>query len=279
MRPVQDTKRSQGKINVRTPQRRTVPLPLEIVFRPDVRGTYKPRETELVNSKGEPYNPMKGGFIGEYVQFGFVPDDPSTTHWVLPDVDDPWLLRGEILHKVEDSDERLNGLTSFYGRWGIGRDDLLVPRDKFPKDCDWFKACDLLREEYKEWRSLIRAAMKTKMSAWPKLGAKFPAAKVDRLCEPMALSVEWQDGRPTGVITCTGILRALIATLQIDALIGAEYRFCARRGCTKSFKVRRKDQRYCDEICKHRQVVRDGRERQRKAAEQAKRQEGKRRGK
>ena len=45
------------------------------------------------------------------------------------------------------------------------------------------------------WRSLIRAAMTTKMNAWPTLKAKFPAVKVNILCEPMALSVEWRNGQ------------------------------------------------------------------------------------
>jgi len=280
MSPVKDTKRSQSKKRAGPPKKRTVPLPLEIVFRPDARGTYDPGKAEWVNAECESYNPMKGGFVGEYVRFEFVPHDPEDVlTFPLSDVEDPWLLRNGILFGDVDAAEMLDFFTSSEGRWGVGLDDLLVPKDKFPKDCDWWTARDLLRGEYMEWRSLIRDAMSLKMNEWPKLKAKFPARKVDILCEPMALSVEWQSGRPIGVIGCRGILRALIATLQIDALIGAEYRFCACVGCPKAFKVKRKDQRYCDEDCKHRQVVRDGRERQRKALEQAKARDMKRRGK
>lgn len=283
MRPVKSTKRSQSK-RIGPPKKRTAPLPLEVVFRPDVQGTYNPGKAERVNAEGESYNPMKRGFIAEYVRFEFVPNGPeAVVSQPVTEMNDPWNLRGQILCKIGDSDDYpdagLELFTQDCGRWGIGRDDLLVPKDKLPKDCDWYMARTLLGDECKEWRSIIRAAMTTKMSEWPKLAAKFPIRKVNLLCEPMALSVVWQDRRPTGVITCTGILRALIATLQIDALIGAEYRFCACVGCPNSFKVKRKDQRYCNEDCKHRQVVRDGRERQHKGREQAKRREGRRTGK
>jgi len=277
MSPVQGTKRSHSK-------KRTVPLPLEVIFRPGAGGTYNPGNAEWVNAECESYNPIKGGFIAEYERSEFVPNIPEfIAECDFTPIDDPWNLRGQILHREGDSDDYPDGglelFTPDCGRWGIGRDDLMVPKDKFPEDCDWYTARELLGAQVKEWRSLIRAAMTTKMSEWPKLKAKFPAAKVDILCEPMALSVEWKEGRPTGVITCLGILRTLIATLQIDALIGAEYRFCACVGCSNAFKVKRRDQRYCNEDCKHRQVVRDGRERHRKAVEQAKRRDGRGKGK
>jgi len=140
-------------------------------------------------------------------------------------------------------------------------------------------APSLLDVEFLNWQSLVRAAMTTKMTAWPQLKREFPADKITRLCQPIPLAIEWRDGRPTGSIICSGILQTLISTLQIDALIGAEYRFCACRGCPKSFKVKRKDQRYCSEDCKHRQVVRDGREGQPKGIPQRTKQEAKRKSK
>jgi hypothetical protein len=139
-------------------------------------------------------------------------------------------------------------------------------------------ASSLLDAEFLNWQSLVRAAMTTKMTAWPQLKREFPPDKITRLCQPMPLGIEWRQGRPTGVITCTGILRALIATLQIDALIGAEYRFCSYAKCGKEFRVTRTDQRYCSGTnCKYNQVVRDGRERQRKAAQLAEKSEHMRR--
>jgi hypothetical protein len=232
---------------------RTVPLPLELVFRPDVRGTYNSNKvTEDEDSI--------------FCFFDFEPGTGSEEP-----VEDAWEMR-DLFVRPEDPGwgPRLDGITLVYGRFGVGREDISVPSHKFPTPCHVLVSMQLLQEEFREWQSLIRAAMTTKMSTWPTLKEKFPAHKVDLLCEPMRLAVEWQDGRPVGIIRCSGILQALIATLQIDALMDAEYRFCACVGCPKSFKVKRKDQRYCDEDCKHRQVVRDGRERQRKAAQQPK---------
>ena len=223
--------------------KKTVPLPLEIVFRPGERGVY---------------NCRTGSYCGEN-------DERFQFHFELGDgcnlpVEDPWGMREDILVADEEAPVCiLDGITLVYGRWGIGRDDLTVPSNKLGKRFHVLTAMQVLEEEYEEWVHLIRAAMVTKMSEWPTLKVQFPAGKVAMLCEPMTLSVEWRDGRPTGIIPCAGILRALIATLQIDALIGAEYRFCACIGCNRSFKVKRQHQRYCGDVCKHRQVVRDSR--------------------
>lgn len=251
MRPVQDTKRSHDKKSATPPKKRTVPLPLEIIFRPDQRGTYNRKKVEYLGEDEDVF------------QFEFESGGGST----LP-VEDPWLMRTDFLRVVEDGDDPLDGVTLVYGRFGVGIKDLTIPSGKLGENCHVVTAMRLLLEEYREWQALVRAAMKTAMSEWPKLKAKFSPRKVDWLCQPMALAVQWRNGRPTGIISCSGILEALIATLQIDALIGAEYRFCACEGCRKCFKVKRKDQRYCDERCKHRQVVRNVRNKERYAANQ-----------
>ncbi len=264
MSPQQASKRSQvkkiaapaRKRRVQLPQR-AVPLPLEVVFIPDPRGAYDASSSEAIYGED--------GSDPHVVRFDFMPT--TEQNW-------PRMSLGQ------------DSLTPFYGRWGTGPDDLTVPWERFRAVLDKMKTDEalagdlsarLISEEYMEWRSLVRAAMTCKMTDWPKLNREFPQSKVTRLCQPLALAIEWRNGRPHGIITCTGILQALIATLHIDAVIGAEYRFCACVGCTNSFKVKRKDQRYCDDDCKHRQTVRDGRERQRKAAEQLKAKAVKRR--
>ena len=96
-----------------------------------MRGIYNSGKGKQVDKVGETYNPLKDNFIPTAVRFEFEPDNGATRPWVLPVVQDPWLMRGEILHDVEDADERLFSITSFYGRWGVGCDDLLVPWNKF----------------------------------------------------------------------------------------------------------------------------------------------------
>ncbi len=192
---------------------------------------------------------------------------------------DPWEMREEFLG-VGQEGGGLMGMTLAYGRFGTGKDDLMVPtewlRESSASPSRWM----LLEEEFREWQRLVRAAMTRGMQEWPSLEQDFPAHKVDLLCRPLSLGVKWQDRKPTGVITCFGVLQAIVATLQIDALLGAEYRFCACVGCGKSFKVVRRDQRYCpDSECAHRQAVRDSRERERKAGRLAQEHENKTEGK
>ncbi len=264
MRPIQVTKRSHIKKEV-------IPLPLEIIYRPGARGMYDLSACDWDEENGTG-------------RIKFMPDGGPVDMGIA----DPWKMRSEFL----SPDANWRGMTLRWGRFGVGSEDILEPirinkeaaravrfprmfAEKFFLDT----APSLLDAEFLNWQSLVRAAMTTKMTAWPQLKKEFPPDKITRLCQPMPLGIEWRQGRPTGVIPCSGVLTALIATLQMDALIGAEYRFCACRGCPKSFKVKRRDQRYCDEDCKHRQVVRDGRDRQRKDVPQRTKRESERKSK
>jgi hypothetical protein len=268
MSPVQDTKGSQHKKGSALGEKRkirTAPLPLEVVFRPAERGEYSIREGEYLGEREELYRPD--------FEPGRGSDEP---------IEDPWLMREEFLQRDEEDDWTPfnGGITLVYGRFGSGDDDLTIPSEKLGKDpVSVWRVKRLIDDEVLEWQSLIRAAMVTPMERWPTLKKTFPPRKVDLLCRPMALAVEWENGYPRGAIKCTGVLQALVATLQVDALIGAKYRFCACGGCPHSFEVRRKDQRYCSEGCKHKQVVRDGREWERRIAAAKQKTSGKLRGK
>ncbi len=226
---------------------RTLPLPLEILFRPDIRGTYDTRQAWSEGDKDT------------FTRFEFRKEDGGTDL-----VADPWTVRNEFLEN-ENRGGGLIGMTLAYGRFGVGIDDLLLPTKKLGDLYMPYRASRLLDVEFKEWQRLFRAGMRAAMSEWPTLKRRFSSYKVARLCAPLNLVVEWRNGRPIGVISCSGVLQAVIATLQVDAVIGAEYRFCACVGCPRSFKAKRRDQRYCGDDCKHKQVVRNGRERKRKA--------------
>jgi|GEM_PF-5139846 hypothetical protein len=233
--------------------KRTVPLPLEVVFQIAAGGMYNPsrqipREDEDLTVRFE-FEP--GGGSGERIK-------------------DAWGMREEFLVAEEEGwIPGIDGMSLAFGRFGVGTEDLSVPLKKLGERYSAFEAKKLLEADYLEWRSLVRAAMGAKMNDWPKLKRKFPAHKVNLLCQPMRLALEWENGRPKGMIQCSGILQAVIATLQVDALMDAEYRFCACRGCRNSFKVKRKDQRYCSDKCKHKQAVRDARSRKRKTAKRS----------
>lgn len=264
VRPVKITKRSHGKrLQISAPEL-TIPVPLRVTFEPDVRGVYNTKRCTLVDSEGGDfeYSEENKGREGQYVLFDFEPGGGADTQ-----IEDPWMMRFIFLQQNENESEypSLDGITLVYGRFGRGSKDLLVPAEKVPGKCHALVALAAFRDEFLEWVSLIGVAMETPMGKWETLKKHFPIRKVDLLRSPMPFTIEWQDGRPTGFIRCSGVLEALIATLQIDELIGAEYRFCACEGCRNTFEVKRQDQRYCSETCKHKQVVRDGRNRARRA--------------
>lgn len=272
MRPVKSTKRSQRKIRRISAPSFTIPIPLRVLFRPDERGTYEMRSVkgERIEVRNTPWTfalrevDAQGNLMERdrsdpaqetFAQPQFEPCGPGDG--MDTEFEDPWLLRNEFFSF--DAAEGLNGFTLVYGRFGRGSEDLLVPMAKFPDGCHVLECWRALKDEWGDWVSLIKAATRTPIEKWGRLKRRFPARKVELLQKPMPLVVEWQDGRPTGIVSCSGILQAVVATLQIDALIGAEHRFCACEGCRNLFKVKRNDHRYCSDECKHRQVVRNGR--------------------
>jgi len=217
---------------------RTVPLGLTVEFRTQGGGLYDLRNCSFLEDDDS------------LLRFDFHLDKYAAP----ADIEDPWEMRSEFLDSSEGGSSLL-GMTMGWGRFGDNADDLLVSDQQFEKRGPG----GALEDEYREWRSLFLAAMLLKMDEWPKLKANFDPRKVRQLCNPVPVNVEWRGGHPVGVVKCAAVLPALIATLQVDALMNAKFRFCACVGCSKSFKVKRKDQRYCDEVCKHKQVVRNGR--------------------
>jgi hypothetical protein len=248
MRPTQVTMGSQ-------PQKKTIPLPLEINYLPSgqtVRARITVRETE-----------------GERISHWSL--RPGDTPIKVATPEDPWQLRDEFL-SLTLTGEGLGQARSRFGFIWLGVFAQFVNPDQELTD----DAVDeLFLDELREWQSLLRAALTTKKDRWPELTAKFSPVKVDLLCQPLSLVVDWREGLPAAVIHCDSPLKALIATVWIDALLGTEHHFCACRGCTKPqpFKVKRRNQIYCDDDCKHLQVVRNGRRRKRDAELLAKQSE------
>jgi hypothetical protein len=165
--------------------KRTVPLPLEIVFRVEIGGTYNTAR-QIAIEDGD-----------QTVRFEFEPGGGSDER-----IKDAWEMREEFLVKEENEDDGIPGVVGMslaFGRFGIGREDLSVPLKKLGERYSAFEAKRLLEADYLEWRSMVRAAMGTKMNDWPKLKRKFPADKVNLLCQPMRLVLEWENGRPKRV--------------------------------------------------------------------------------
>ena len=261
MSPMQDTKRSHQQKKGKDHGRMTVPLPLAIVM-----------ETVPAGNDGYGFTNLTAisDGAGGWKSVQNIGNESEIQKTKASPPEDPWLIRERVLALVDGSVEAIDRITSVYGGFGLFPNGIHVPPHYILEarpGSTQFK--QLFNSELLEWRSLIRAAMTTEMSNWPDLKGQFAPQKVNQLCAPMALTIDWRNGRPKGIVSCSGILPAVIATVKIDALLDAEYRFCACVGCPKNFKVKRKDQRYCSDACKHKQVVRDGRVRQREAAQQA----------
>jgi hypothetical protein len=245
MRPDQDTNRSQAKNKI-------LPLPLEIAYLPTDR---KGRARFEIEETGEER------VVRLSIKPGGAPAKVSTP-------EDPWQLRDEFL-SLELTPEGLKQAQSRFSFIWLG---ILEQLGKPGQEVNDSAVDRLVRDELKVWQSLLRAALTTRKDRWPKLAAKFSPAKVGILCRPLPLEVDWREGLPAAIIRCTSALEAMIATVWIDAVLGAEYRFCACRGCTKPqpFKMRRRGQKYCDDDCKHLQVVRNIRKKKRDEALAAK---------
>jgi len=237
MRPIQVTKGSQQT-------KKTIPLPLEVLFRPEGRGAYDADKTYMTGEAGN-------------IRFRFKESDVAKKY-TFP-IEDPWEMRDDFLEKTDSLSIKLRGMTELYGRFAEGEGDFTIPPDKYHRKQKTKTNRHILADEYAEWRSLIRAAMDLEMTKWPELSSRFSPQKTSMLCKPLTLEIEWHQGRPVGIVTCSGILQALVATLQIDALNGARYRFCACENCEKCFRVTRKGRKYCSDDCKHKQIVRNSR--------------------
>ncbi len=78
------------------------------------------------------------------------------------------------------------------------------------------------------------------------------------------LSFKWQGKVQVGIVKVNHAASAMLATILIDRLRGATFRFCARHDCRKAFEIISKHKRkYCDQYCAHLESLRRMRARQR----------------
>jgi hypothetical protein len=65
-----------------------------------------------------------------------------------------------------------------------------------------------------------------------------------------------------GTVTLRSFIDAIVASIQIDKLRGAEFRYCARSDCTEPFQVESRHERiYCSTDCAHYMAVKNSRAR------------------
>lgn len=134
------------------------------------------------------------------------------------------------------------------------------------------------KNDFAEWQRLIREALLRHPREWRKLESQFDRRKVSKLFEPLPIKFAWDAMVPTARISTVKTLTAIIATIQLDVLRGAQFKVCARTDCANPpFKVESRHKIYCSPECAHLVAVRnsraraekDKRSRQRAARKQA----------
>ena len=118
----------------------------------------------------------------------------------------------------------------------------------------------LSEEDFANWQELLKEAMVSPPSQWPSLSSKFGNLNVQRLFEPLPVRFR---GIPFPAIKVSAAepLRAMISTIQLDALSGSQFRYCARNDCTAPpFELESRHERiYCSPECAHLVAVRNSR--------------------
>jgi len=161
---------------------------------------------------------------------------------------DPWKLRAEFLSWPRDLWDGFIAMAGAFGSFRISERDFV------------------------EWQGLLREALIRPPREWAKLKSGFNPAKVERLFQPLPIRFDWGPESPIAIVRTRTVLNALIATVQVDALRGMQFRVCARVDCTNApFAVAARQKIYCSSDCAHLVAVRESRRRAAEGKEPAKR--------
>jgi predicted RNA-binding Zn ribbon-like protein len=113
------------------------------------------------------------------------------------------------------------------------------------------------------WRSLFERLQTKSPSEWRNIegfGRKLVAVLQAR---SVKATFDLKNGHPSATLHATATLPAIVASIQIDHIRKAKFRFCMRPGCGRPYEVESAHNRiYCSYACAHHQAVRMARERQ-----------------
>jgi hypothetical protein len=167
---------------------------------------------------------------------------------------DPWQLRDDFLSWPIDDWE---GFIAMAGRFGPFR---------------------ISKRSFGLWQKVLREALIRPAREWKALQSEYGIPDNDlRLTKPLRIAFAWDGDVPRAYIPAIASLEAIIATIQIDKLQGAEFRVCARHDCKNPpFRVEARHKIFCDSSCAHLVAVRKSRERAPQAKSKATKKEPKR---
>jgi len=163
--------------------------------------------------------------------------------------------------------------------WELRDAFLTWPSEDWKNFLSWagsFSTSAVNQGEFMEWQGLLREALKLSPRKWPQLGQRFDPRKVEKLLAPLRIAFEWAEESPRARIATMRSLDAIIATIQLDFLQGAQFRVCARHDCdAPPFRGDDPRKRFCSPQCAHLVAVRKSRERKAQQEDTPTKQRGK----
>lgn len=130
-----------------------------------------------------------------------------------------------------------------------------------------FSTSAVNQTEFMEWQGLLREALKLTPKKWSQLHKRFDPSKVEKFLAPLRIEFEWDGKSPRANIATMRSLDAMIATIQLDFLQGAQFKTCARPDCAAPpFRGDDPRKQYCSPQCAHLVAVRKSRAKQPKPA-------------
>ena len=179
-------------------------------------------------------------------------------------------------HFHEDKSLAPKGL---FDPWGLRNEFLSCPPDEwqgFIAMTGSFGAVPVSERIFEQWQKLLREALIRPAREWRALERESGKPRVGvlggGLTAPLKITFDWAGKTPQAVIFARTALDAIIATIQIDKLTGAEFRVCARHDCRRPpFRVEARQKIYCSGDCAHLVAVRESRRRARQRAEKKRR--------
>jgi hypothetical protein len=157
--------------------------------------------------------------------------------------------------------------------WQLRDEFLALSPDRWAECADWIREESIFRArrkvgqtDFEEWQKLIRQALILPAKEWGSGLSGFDLGKAVLFNLPIPIEFKWNEDVPVGLIRQADGLRAIVRSVQIDKLQGAEFRLCARPDCKEPpFRVGARQKQFCSSDCAHLVAVR--RSRARSAAE------------
>jgi hypothetical protein len=142
-----------------------------------------------------------------------------------------------------------------------------------------FDSHDWELRDFKGWQEVFRELLRRPLATWNQyledlsMGTlrfnvpliRIALAEINKV--RFLLTFDWQRKPQAGIIKVHSATSAIFATILIDHLRGATFRFCARHDCRKPFEIISKHKRkYCTQYCGHLEGLRKMRKRQRRGS-------------